>query len=60
MCGCNGGGGGGNFGLYGNRFFLAQHALRSQGGNRGGTNNQAIQALLRARTITQQRFRIRF
>jgi hypothetical protein len=61
MCGCNGGGGGAHFGLYGNRFFLAQQqALRRQGVNRGVNNNQAIQAVLRARINAQRRFVIRF
>jgi hypothetical protein len=64
MCGCNGGGGGGNFGLYGNSFFLSSQVLRRQGVNRGGNNSQAIQAVLRARNIALinklQRFGIRF
>jgi hypothetical protein len=62
MCGCNGGGGGGaHFGLYGNRFFLAQQqALRRQGVNRGSKNNQAIQAVLRARINALRRFGIQF
>lgn len=62
MCGCNGGGGGGaHFGLYGNRFFLAQQqALRRQGVNRGSNNNQAILALRARINAQQRRFGIRF